>query len=324
MRRTMALIVSAAEIEPLLDMPQAIAITRDMLLEQAAGKAAAAPPRNLWLQNSRLRVTWGGLMGSGWLGLRVHGTGTNGRTGTAVAVLFDSESGQPVALMGFPYSTIRTGSMMAVATDLLARHDASRVVMLGTGRNALGLLQGCKEVRRMERVQVHSRDAEHRATFAQQATEALGVPVQAVDDPAAAVAEADIVYVSTNALEPVFRAAWLRPGLFVGSMGLPAEVEGATYLKADRLVISSKKQEEGYADSGDFDHPLLNLKASGELDWAALPELSDVAAGTAPGRTSDHEAIVFREAQGGFHDVALAAWAYEQARARGVGQEVPI
>jgi len=32
--------------------------------------------------------------------------------------------------------------------------------------------------------------------------------------------------------------------------------------------------------------------------------------------------IVFRDSQGGYGDLALAAWAYEEARKRGLGQEI--
>ena len=32
--------------------------------------------------------------------------------------------------------------------------------------------------------------------------------------------------------------------------------------------------------------------------------------------------IVFRDSQGGYGDLALAAWAYEEARSRGLGQEI--
>jgi ornithine cyclodeaminase/alanine dehydrogenase-like protein (mu-crystallin family) len=32
--------------------------------------------------------------------------------------------------------------------------------------------------------------------------------------------------------------------------------------------------------------------------------------------------IIFRDSQGGYGDLALAAWVYEEARRRGLGQEV--
>ena len=32
--------------------------------------------------------------------------------------------------------------------------------------------------------------------------------------------------------------------------------------------------------------------------------------------------IVFRDSQGGYGDLALAAWAYEEARSKGLGQEI--
>jgi hypothetical protein len=32
--------------------------------------------------------------------------------------------------------------------------------------------------------------------------------------------------------------------------------------------------------------------------------------------------IVFRDSQGGYGDLALAAWAYNEARSRGLGQEI--
>jgi ornithine cyclodeaminase/alanine dehydrogenase-like protein (mu-crystallin family) len=53
-------------------------------------------------------------------------------------------------------------------------------------------------------------------------------------------------------------------------------------------------------------------------------ELHDVVAGNLPGRTSNDEIITCLVPASSMWDPAIASWAYELARAKGIGKEVSI
>jgi ornithine cyclodeaminase/alanine dehydrogenase-like protein (mu-crystallin family) len=320
----MTLLLSRADVEGLLDLPGALEATRQALREQAADAVTAVPPRHINVPRGALRLVSGALIQSQRMGVRLGpAIGFVELTGgdRMVALLYDADSGELLSVMAYPFSRLRTGGTIGVATELLAREDSRTVGMIGTGRNALSLLQAACHVRPVERIRVHSRNPERREAFAARARETLGAPVEATADAAAAVRDADVVYVATDSLEPVLHADWLGPGVFVGTMGRPSEIDPSVYLASQRIVVGHRKHEEEYFDVGRFPHQLLKLIETGQLDWSAVHELSDVLVGRAPGRTAPEQTIIFKESQGGFGDIAFANLVYGRARERGIGQE---
>jgi alanine dehydrogenase len=320
----MTLLLTKTEAARLLDLDQAMEVTLAVLREQAAGAVTAIPPRHVPVPRGALRIVSGALLQSRRMGLRAGpAAGLADPTGetTHVALLFDSETGELLCIMGYPFGTLRTGATIGVATRYFARADARTVAMIGTGRNALSLLQAACHVRPIERVRVYSRNAERRGAFAARAEATLGVPVEAAPAPEAATADAAIVYVATDSLTPVLHADWLAPGVFVGSMGRPSELDPSVYLAAHQIVVGDKHHEKQYFDVGRYPHRLLDLVETGQVDWNAVHELCDVVVGRAPARTADDQVIVFKESQGGFGDVAFAGWVYARAREQGLGQE---
>ena len=320
----MTLLLSRSEVEGLLDLPGAMEATRQALREQAADAVTAVPPRHIDVPRGALRLVSGALVQSQRMGVRLGpAAGFVEQTGgdRMVALLYDSESGDLLSVMAYPFSRLRTGGTIGVATELLAREDSRTVGMIGTGRNALSLLEAACQVRSVEHIRVHSRNPERRASFAARAQQALGVSVEATAEAAAAVREADVVYVSTDALEPVLHADWLAPGAFVASMGRPSEIDPSVYLAAASIVVGHRKHEEQYFDVGRYPHQLLKLIEAGQLTWSAVHELADVLVGHAPGRTAPEQITIFKESQGGFGDIAFANLVYARARDRGIGRE---
>jgi len=320
----MTLLLSRSDVEGLLDLAGAMEATRQALREQAADAVTAIPPRHINVPRGALRLVSGALIQSERMGVRLGpAIGFIDQTGgdRMVALLYHADTGELLSVMAYPFSRLRTGGTIGVATELLAREDSRTVGMIGTGRNALNLLQAACHVLPVERVRVHSRNPERRAAFAARAQVALGVPVEATAEAAEAVRDAGVVYVATDALEPVLHADWLAPGAFVGSMGRPSEIDPSVYLAAQRIVVGHRKHEEEYFDVGRYTHQLLKLIEDGQLDWSAVHELSDVLVGGAPGRTAPEQITIFKESQGGFGDIAFANLVYERARERGMGQE---
>jgi len=316
----MTLLLTRAEVEPLLDLEQAIQVTQRALVEQASDGVVAAAPRHVTVPRGALRIVGGALLKSRRMGARVGPAAGLAGIG-ATALLYDSENGALLCVMAYPFGTLRTGATIGLATKFFARAEARSVGMIGTGRNALGLLQAACHVRRINSIRVYSRSAERRAGFALRAQTILGLAVEAVSEAAAATRGAEIVYVATDSLTPALLSDWLSPGVFVASMGRPSEIDASVYLRAQRIVVGHKKHEEEYFDVGRYRHQLLELVKAGQIGWGSVKEMCDVVVGRVPGRTSQDEIIVFKESQGGFGDIAFANWVYDQARQKGLGHE---
>jgi alanine dehydrogenase len=316
----MTLLLNKSDIEGLLDLQQAIDLTQSVFLEQARDAVVAIPPRHVTVPGGHLRIVSGALLQTQRMGVRLSPAG--GTAGErAVALLYDSENGDLLCVMPFPSGTLRTGATIGVATKFLARTDARTIAMIGTGRNALSLLQAACHVRPVKSIRIYSRSAERRVAFAQKTEVALGLAAEPVSETQVATSGAEIVYVATDSLTPVLQAAWLSPGAFVASMGRPSEIDPSVYLTAHRNVVGHKKHEEGYFALGQYRHRLLELVKEGMLDWGSVCEMCDIVAGRVPGRTSPEEIIIFKESGGGFGDIAFANWIYGEARKKGLGQE---
>jgi ornithine cyclodeaminase/alanine dehydrogenase-like protein (mu-crystallin family) len=313
----MTLLLTAAEVRPLLDWAKAISLTEEVFAEFGRGKVDVHAPFHLWVQGGALRVVAGALQESKHMGVRLGPT--QGPPDAHVAVLYSSD-GPLEAIMGYPFSTFRTAATVAVSIKHSARANARRLGLIGTGINALGQLKAARLVRDIGEIVVSSRDADRRHRFCEEATREVGIPVRSVDTMREAVSDMDIVITCSSARQPLFPFDWLKKGTHLASVGPISELDPDILLKSARRVVSSRTHEENYyIKTKPF--PLVELIEAGQLGWDQVDELGEVVAGTKKGRASDDEITVFHESQGGFGDMVFAAWAYSEARKRGLGKE---
>jgi len=92
-------------------------------------------------------------------------------------------------------------------------------------------------------------------------------------------------------------------------------------LRASLISVTSKTHEVGYYDTN-LDQPLIRLARNGTISWDSVVEFCDIVSGKIGVPEKSASIMVFRDSQGGYGDLALAAWAYEEARRRGMGQEI--
>lgn len=312
----MVRILTSADVEDLLDLRQAKTVLEETFRQQPTGGVVAWPPSLMHSGGSLLILRSGGLPSQGRMGVRV----TTGPHNPSYALISESPSGRLLCFMAYPFSDLRLDASVAVGVDHLAPPDAHRVALIGTGRLALGVLEAVAAVRPVEQVEVFSRRSEQRSAFADRAAERLGLPVTAADDPRAAVSKAEIVVVATNSETPALHGSWLAPGTHVVAIGLRTEVDADVFVRAERIVTTSKVQEMNIHDvSGDW--PLVQATRSGRVKWDDVLEIGQVVANNLP-KTAGIS--VFRDAQGGFGDIALATWAYERAVELGRGTDLMV
>src|SRR5438552_3654777 len=131
----MTLLLTQADVEGLLDLAGAMEATRQALREQAAQAVTAVPPRHINVPRGALRIVSGALVQSQRMGARLGpAAGFTDPAGgdRMVALLYDSESGDLLSVMAYPFGRLRTGAVLGVATELLARADSRAVGMIGT------------------------------------------------------------------------------------------------------------------------------------------------------------------------------------------------
>ena len=310
----MALLLKRSEVSTLLDLNRAMSVLEQIFREQSAGQVKPVAP--LRFMNRGMRMVVGGLEAQDKNGFRVSVTG-----GDSLAMLFEISSGKLLCLMAYPFSNLRIAATVGLAIDRFAAPKARTVAMIGSGRLALPILEPAIALRPIERVFVYSRSAARREAFAQQANEHLNGDVISASSAEQAIDKADLVLVSTNSPSAALLGKWLRRGVAVLGAGRPNEFDDDVYLRADLIVVTSKAHEEGYYDAK-LDQPLIRLSRHGALSWHSVVEFADIIAGKISLPEISESTIVFRDSQGGYGDVALAAWVYDEARRRGLGQEI--
>jgi thiomorpholine-carboxylate dehydrogenase len=132
------------KVRRLLRIEKLIPAMRQALAEFSAGKWKQ-PLRRVLAQH---RGFFGAMPASGdSMGIKMvtfypDNAGTNLPTHMAVIALFDPRTGETLALMDGRYITeMRTAAVSAVATDALARSDASVLTLLGAGVQAQAHLE---------------------------------------------------------------------------------------------------------------------------------------------------------------------------------------
>jgi alanine dehydrogenase len=320
------LLLNAREVERLADMPRLVAAVEAGVREQAAGQVVLPPRLNLPNGRGFFRLMPTVMNGSGIMGFKAfHGSVQDGVR--YFIAIYEQASGQLLAMMDAHYLTAaRTGATTGVATKFMARVDARRVAVIGSGLEARTNLLGVCAVREVERVTVFSPSRERREAFAERMSRELKVEVRACDSPESCVEGADIVVVATNTTGKgdgiAFRGAWVRAGMHINAIGstMPKlrEIDAATFAGAGRIVIDcqTRQIEE---ESGD----VIDALAKGTYDRGKVAELQEVVAGPAAGRDSEDQITLFKSVGTAVQDVASGYAVYQEARRLGVGSEVP-
>lgn len=237
------------------------------------------------------------------------GNGTLGRPGLhSLYTLFDATTGEPLAQIdGNEITSRRTAAAAALAASSLARDDATRLLVLGTGRVASLVPEAMRTVRPIAQVQVWN----HRHEGAQHLAASLreqGFDAQAANDLAAAVAWAEIVSAATLATAPIVSGAWLQPGAHLDLIGsfTPAmrESDADCFARA-RVFVDT---EEALAKSGD----VIAARAAGAFaDNRLQATLAQLCRGERRGRATRDEITLFKAVGTALADLAAAELVFD-------------
>jgi len=242
-------------------------------------------------------------------------------THQGIVLLSSAQTGEPLAMLNASAVTeIRTAAVSAVATELLARADATELAIIGTGVQARAHLLAIAAARPLTGIRVAGRDQAKARRFAEGMRERAAAPVTACASAADAVAGAGIVVTATSSAEPVLRRDWLAPGAHVNAVGacVPQARELDTETMAAAALFTDSRQSAA-SEAGDY----VLAQAEGAIGPDHIrAELGEVLAGTAPGRADDAEITVFESLGLAVEDLAAAALAYRKAAELGSGSWV--
>ncbi len=243
------------------------------------------------------------------------------RSHQGAVVLFDGEHGRPLAIVEAGAITeARTAAVSALATRLLARPDAGRLALFGSGAQASAHLAALRAVRPVREVRVWSRNPDNARRFARAEAERHGLPVDAVETGRAAAAGADLICTATAARVPVLLGAWIAPGAHVNAVGASVppfrELDGEA-VRRSRLFVETR--EAALAEAEDIRIPLREGLIGEDH---VLAELGELVERGAAGRTGPAEITLFKSVGLGLEDVAAACAVYRRAMEEGVGSRV--
>ncbi len=345
------LVLSNEEIEQMLTMPECMAVLREMYCDLAEGKLLVMPR----VDNLAPASTPGGYyafkhMGGIWprrqiMALRINSDvithpkvgdslrrvkvpAANGRW-VGLVQLYSTETGELLAL--YPDGVaqrMRVGAASGLGIDALAREDARRAGMIGSGWQAGAQVMALLAARPIEELKVYSMRRESREAFAAEWRAKTGANIRAVDSPEEAARNVDILLSATSSMVPTIKREWLRPGMFAGTIKL-TEASLPLIDVCHRIGVHNKRQIS-QIDNILPGTPNVPQEETGgwwkapNNHWQEFVSLEQMVAGREPGRTDDQQITCFLNNTGlGLQFAALGTILLDKARQQGIGHNLP-
>ena len=232
----MTLILSNEDVDKVLTMPECIEVMEEAYVELAEGRGVSRTRSDCFTPTARadalysLKSMDGVVPKLGVGAVRINSDiitwpkrGNNMRREKVPAapnnryvglvLLFSVATGEPLAILpDGVMQRVRVGAANGLGIKYLARENAKTVGILGSGWQAGAQLAAACAVREVETIRCFSPNAQNRDTFAAAMSALLGVRVDAVAEPEAAIQGADIVMCATNSIDHFFER-WIEPGM---------------------------------------------------------------------------------------------------------------
>jgi ornithine cyclodeaminase/alanine dehydrogenase-like protein (mu-crystallin family) len=296
--------ISAHDVRDRLGMVQAI----DALQAAIGARGFADTPQRLHLGDGQQDLLVMPAMDDGWAGTKfVSLDRDNPARGLpfvqGLYTLLGPPGLQPLATIDAPALTgIRTAAVSGLATRLLARPDATRLVVIGSGVQARSHVEAMAAVRDLEEVVVVGRRPEAAAAFAEDVAAVHDVPVR-VGSPED-VAVADLICVCTSSRTPVFPGASLPPGVHVNAVGSfrpDVQEVDTTTVTTSRVVVEVRAA--ALSEKGDL---VMARERAGWDPATIVADLTELVRGERVGRRAPEDRTLFASVGHAFEDLVVA------------------
>jgi alanine dehydrogenase len=206
-------------------------------------------------------------------------------------------------------------------------------------------------VRDIKQCRVYSPTPANRERYAEEMSARLGIEVIAVEHPRDAVLGCDILSSCTDAMQPVYDAEWLEPGMHVTNLGR-REMPDAAMAKFDVVIrqgtagLQMRQTERFQAERGlspaafiggtieemkripekntqpgfGGDDPEFRDRGKG----SDKPDFAGLVSGKTTGRTSPRQITFYRNVGNqGLQFSSVAQVVYQKVKEQGLGREIP-
>lgn len=305
-------------IHSLLPMQDCISVMERMFRSLAAGECLQPLRSLLWLPDKSgiLGMMPGYADGPGILGIKVitifHGNGALGLPShQGVVMLFDAKHGTPLLMLDAAAITaIRTAAASALATRLLARDNATRLAILGTGEQAERHAESIALVRPLTDITIWGRNEMHAAALAHKLGTRYTTRIHLANTAQEAVEDADIICTVTASPQPVLLGEWIPEGAHLNVVGActptTREIDTKAVLKS-RLFTD--RYESLFNEAGEY---LIPKKEGFLHENHAKGEIGEVLTGTKDGRLNAADITLFKSLGIAAEDLFAARYIYDQ------------
>jgi len=322
-------ILSADDVLKALPLAEAITAMKEAFTELSAGNVTAPLRTSLEMPGHKGRalimpvfVPSTGLVGMKFITLHEDNPKRGLPLIHALVLLFRADTGEPVALVdGESLTVLRTAAASGLATDLLARKDASVAAVFGAGLQGRWQLAAVHTVRPLTRAYILDKDAARANQAASEMGDKLGINVIAasIDE---GLRDADVICTATSSPTPVFEHRQLKPGVHINAIGAyrpeTAEIPPET-VAAAKVVVDERSS--CLAEAGDILQPIQQGLIGPDHIYA---ELGEITAGKREGRTSAEEITFFKSVGNAVQDAVAGKSAIDAATKQNLGETVEL
>ena len=255
-----------------------------------------------------------------------------------LVLLFSTRTGEPLAIMpDGVIQRLRVAIANAIAAKYMTPSDASVYAQIGAGWQAGAQAQAMAAVRPLREIRIYSPTSANRERLATELAHKLGISVLPVDDPRVALKGAHIVGLATNSVTPVVELDWLEPyahvtcvkELELGSGILESCAQVVVHTRVGRPANYLVEKGETPIIRHDPDELIgaaakhRRITPPKSVDLSLQPDLGELVTGKTHLPQGNAMTCFVNTIGLGVQFAALGSLAYEKAKERGFGREVP-
>lgn len=206
-------------------------------------------------------------------------------TGNGMVMVMSATTGAVQAILHdeMLLTDIRTAVGAAIASRVLARADAKRLLVVGAGQQAYWQIRAHKALMpNLDNFQLWGRNAERAENVIQSLS--AECQIKRAEDLEQAVRQADVIVTVTGAKSAIIKSEWVGNNTHITAVGADApgkqELEIELVGKSSLLVVDNKSQ---CADHGEVSHAL----EAGTVNQSNLIELGTILDNPQLGRSID-------------------------------------
>ena len=324
------IILSTQEMATLLPMEKAIDLVAKALISASSGKAKLPLRHAMEVEAPNMLGIMPGVMddpacfGIKLISLYPNNPAHGYSSHLGLMLLFEKQHGTPIAMMNAGLLTaIRTSAASAVATNLLARKDASVLTVIGCGEQGEFHIHAMLAVRSIKEVRVVGRCEDKLEIFVAKMRENhAGIGFYSSTNAQEVVRGTDIICTVTSSKEVVLKGAWIDEGCHINAVG--ASIPIMREIDEDVVAMSSlyvDYRPSAFAQSGD----ILGAIETGRITKDhVIGEIGELLENKVRGRETQQEITLFRSLGIASEDLICAHSILEAAKREGMGTVADI